>query len=61
MVPVDVVWTKQVNKLIVKCNCGNVFFARMDRFKIVCSRCYKTDTIVGLRNILSRGNYEQNT
>jgi hypothetical protein len=36
---VDVFWTDRVNYYKIKCNCGNVFPQRVDRFIIMCSKC----------------------
>ena len=32
-------WTAKFNSLLVKCDCGNLFNHRADRWIVVCSAC----------------------
>jgi hypothetical protein len=36
---VDMFWTSRVNYYKIRCDCGNEFPQRVDRFTIVCSKC----------------------
>lgn len=50
---IDALWTKSVNFFHIKCECGAVFYQRVDRFKIVCPVCkrkeYKNSIKISLK------------
>uniref|UniRef100_A0A6M3K475 Uncharacterized protein n=1 Tax=viral metagenome TaxID=1070528 RepID=A0A6M3K475_9ZZZZ len=47
---IDVTWSPIVNMIRVKCDCGNVFSFRIDRWKVRCYNCNKVENINKLRN-----------
>jgi len=42
-------WTPEVNHCEVECDCGNKFFARVDRVKVQCPKCKHRGDIHELR------------
>jgi len=46
---VYVSWHRDVNRLIVECECGNLFAHRTDRFSARCPECGRRTTINALR------------
>ena len=49
MKQVDARWTPKVNLLVVECDCGHIFQHRVDRWKMRCPQCNKTESINALR------------
>jgi len=55
MIAVDVRWTRKVNLLIVVCDaCGTVLQHRMDRWRVRCPVCGRTERVEKLRNSLCK-------
>lgn len=47
----DVKWFSDVNRIKVKCECGNVFWVRVDRWWSKCNDCGRSYDIKELRKL----------
>jgi acetone carboxylase gamma subunit len=48
---VDAVWKPEVNWLIIRCDCGNHFKHRADRWRCVCDYCGRTENLNLIREL----------
>lgn len=53
---IDVFWGKKVNYALIKCSCGNTFYAPFNRWIVRCNSCKKEDSIEKLRNRFVKNN-----
>lgn len=51
---IDVFWTKNGNRLIIKCGCGMMMEKPMNRWYLVCTWCGRSEHIDKLRNDFAR-------
>lgn len=47
---IDVFWTKNGNRMIIKCGCGMMMEKRMNRWYPTCTWCGRSEHIDKLRN-----------
>lgn len=45
MMIVDARWTSRVNMLIVRCDCGNKWEHRADRWRVSCPQCGRSERL----------------
>lgn len=46
---IDARWTKHVNYLLIECECGNRWWHRADRRKVVCHKCLSMEDLLDLK------------
>ena len=57
---IDAHWDSSVNVLKIKCECGNEFEQRTDRWKVFCPQCGLRENLKALREkFVSEGGFKQ--
>ena len=46
----NVLWNYDVNHLVIECLCGKIFTYPINRWKVICPECKKSEPIDNVRN-----------
>lgn len=52
MIPIKVEWTPAFNILYIKCNCRLIFTSYVNKWRVQCPKCGRTESTNLLRKIL---------